>query len=69
MHDLPLKKTKIICTIGPASQSQEVLEQMILNGMNIARINFAHGDFEAHRHMINNVRAAAEDGTTCGDFG
>jgi pyruvate kinase len=60
MLDLPLKKTKIICTIGPASQSQTVLEQMILNGMNIARINFAHGDFEAHRQTITNVRAAAE---------
>ena len=60
MNDLPLKKTKIICTIGPASQSQAVLEQMILNGMNIARINFAHGDFNAHRQTIANVRAAAE---------
>ena len=60
MLDLPLKKTKIVCTIGPASQSQAVLEQMILNGMNIARINFAHGDFDAHRQTITNVRAAAE---------
>jgi len=56
---LPSKKTKIVCTIGPASQSQATLEQMIANGMNIARINFAHGDFEAHRQTIANVRAAA----------
>ncbi len=54
------KKTKIICTIGPASQSQAVLEQLILNGMNIARINFAHGDFDGHRQTIANVRAAAK---------
>lgn len=60
MIDIPLKKTKIICTIGPASQSQPVLEQMIEHGMNIARINFAHGDLDAHRLMIKNVRTAAE---------
>ncbi|MBE2221601.1 MAG: pyruvate kinase [Anaerolineae bacterium] len=59
MNNLPLKKTKVICTIGPASQEQVVLEQMIKNGMNIARINLAHGDFVAHRQMIANVRAAA----------
>ena len=54
------KKTKIVCTIGPASQSQSVLEEMITNGMNIARINFAHGEFEGHRQTIANVRAAAK---------
>ena len=54
------KKTKIICTIGPASQSQAVLEQMITSGMNIARINFAHGDLDGHRQVIANVRAAAK---------
>jgi pyruvate kinase len=57
---LPSKKTKIVCTIGPASQSQEVLERMITNGMNIARINFAHGDFDGHRQTIQNIRAAAK---------
>lgn len=56
---LPTKKTKIVCTIGPASQSQDVLEQLIRNGMNIARINFAHGHFEGHRQVIKNIRAAA----------
>lgn len=56
----PDKKTKIVCTIGPASQGQEVLEQMIRNGMNIARVNFAHGSFEDHQETIANVRAAAK---------
>ncbi|MCA9953042.1 MAG: pyruvate kinase [Anaerolineales bacterium] len=56
---LPSKKTKIVCTIGPASQSQEVLTKLIQKGMNIARINFAHGDFDSHRQTIANVRAAA----------
>jgi pyruvate kinase len=56
---LPEKKTKIVCTIGPASQDVEVLEQMIAAGMNVARINFAHGDFDSHRRTIANVRAAA----------
>ncbi len=60
MTSLPEKKTKIVCTIGPASQSQEVLEEMIKNGMNIARINFAHGDMDSHRQTVANVRAAAK---------
>lgn len=58
---LPTKKTKIVCTIGPASRSKEVLAQMIGKGMNIARVNFAHGDFDAHRETIANVRAAAAE--------
>jgi pyruvate kinase len=59
---LPLKKTKIVCTIGPASQSPEVLLGMIRQGMNIARINFAHGDLDSHRQTIANIRAAAKTG-------
>ena len=58
---LPFKKTKIVCTIGPACQSREILIQMIKNGMNVARLNFAHGDFETHRQLIADTRAAATD--------
>jgi pyruvate kinase len=56
---LPKKKTKVVCTIGPASQAPEVMEQMIRAGMDIARLNFSHGDFTGHRKVIENLRAAA----------
>jgi pyruvate kinase len=56
---LPPNKTKIVCTIGPASESPEVLEHMIRRGMNIARINFSHGNFPGHESAIENIRAAA----------
>ena len=56
---LPEQKTKIVATIGPASASREVMEAMIKAGMNVARINFAHGDFSGHKQVIDKLRAAA----------
>ena len=56
---IPDHKTKIVCTIGPASNSVEVMEKMLLAGMDIARLNFSHGDFEAHRAVIGNLREAS----------
>lgn len=56
---LPDHKTKIVCTIGPASESREVMEEMLRAGMNVARLNFSHGDFAAHRKVIGNLRAAS----------
>ena len=56
---LPPNKTKIVCTIGPASESPEVMEEMILAGMNVARLNFSHGDFDTHGKAIENLRSAA----------
>ena len=56
---LPLNKTKIVCTIGPASQSRDVMEKLLLAGMNVARLNFSHGDFSGHQEVIANLRAAA----------
>jgi pyruvate kinase len=57
---LPPNKTKIVATIGPASDSPEVLRQMILSGMNVVRLNFSHGDFSGHAETIARVRAEAE---------
>jgi pyruvate kinase len=56
---LPRHKTKIVCTIGPASESREVMEKMIRAGMNIARLNFSHGSFDSHRAVVRNLRSAA----------
>jgi len=56
----PDHKTKIVATIGPASESEEILRQMIEAGMNVARLNFSHGDFDSHARMIQNIRAAAQ---------
>jgi pyruvate kinase len=57
---LPAHKTKIVATIGPASSSPPVLEQMIRAGMNIARLNFSHGDFATHGNVIAAIRNAAK---------
>lgn len=56
---LPLHKTKIVCTIGPASSSVPVLEELLRAGMNVARINFSHGDRASIREKLENIRAAA----------
>jgi pyruvate kinase len=56
---LPDHKTKIVCTIGPASARQEVMEQMLLAGMNVARLNFSPGAFDGHRQVIADLRAAS----------
>jgi pyruvate kinase len=57
---LPSHKTKIVATIGPASESPEVMRQMLEAGMNVARINFSHGDFGSHRRVMNSLRQAAQ---------
>jgi pyruvate kinase len=56
---LPVHKTRIVCTIGPASESPAILQEMIRRGMNVARLNFSHGDFDYHRSIIGNIRAAS----------
>lgn len=54
------KKTKIICTIGPASGEVDILVKMINAGMDCARLNFSHGTYETHLEYINNIRRAAD---------
>jgi pyruvate kinase len=51
-----LRKTKIVATIGPSSSPPQILGQMIDAGLNVARLNFSHGDHESHREVIKNIR-------------
>jgi pyruvate kinase len=51
-----MKKTKIICTIGPVSENVETLRQLMKAGMNAARLNFSHGDYEEHGRRIENIK-------------
>ncbi len=51
-----MRRTKIVCTIGPASASDKVLEGLISAGMNVARLNFSHGDYAFHRRIIRKIR-------------
>ena len=57
----PTKQTKIIATIGPATSSPEMLEQLLLAGMNVVRINASHGDHETHKKVIDNIRKLDEE--------
>ncbi|MCK2083220.1 pyruvate kinase, partial [Aeromonas sp. 3925] len=47
-----MKKTKIVCTIGPKTESKEMLAKMLDAGMNVMRLNFSHGDYEEHGTRI-----------------
>ena len=55
-----MRKTKIICTIGPASENEETLTQMCLAGMNVARLNFSHGTHEEHQKKIDLIKKVRE---------
>ncbi len=55
-----MRKTKIVCTIGPASESPEMLDRLVEAGMNVARLNFSHGNHEEHAVRIQRIREAAE---------
>src|SRR2546428_13664073 len=55
----PEHKTKIVATIGPASESPEMLVRLVRAGMNVARLNFSYGDFSHHAELIHRIRDAA----------
>ena len=56
-----MRKTKIICTIGPASESEERLKDLMLAGMNVARFNFSHGTHEEHKRKFDRVVKVSND--------
>ena len=55
-----MRKTKIVCTLGPASESEEMLEKLMNAGMNVARLNFSHGSHEEHKARIDTIRKVAK---------
>jgi pyruvate kinase len=55
------KRTKIVCTMGPATESDDVLRELIKSGMNVARFNFSHGSHDYHRKNIERVRRISEE--------
>ena len=56
-----MRKTKIICTIGPASFDEKILTRMCLAGMNVARLNFSHGTHEEHKEKIDLIKRVREN--------
>jgi pyruvate kinase len=54
------RRTKIVCTIGPSCNTQEKIEDLLLHGMNVARVNFSHGTHADHAQVIKNIRKAAK---------
>ena len=55
-----MRKTKIICTMGPATASEEVLEKLMRGGMNVARFNFSHGSHEEQKERMDRIKAMRE---------
>jgi len=55
------RKTKIVCTLGPASSSPEMIRKMLQAGMDVARLNFSHGDHDSHRKTIHSIRKISRD--------
>lgn len=55
-----MKATKVVCTIGPASETKETIEKLVKSGLNVARLNFSHGVYKHHLMLINNVRSVSK---------
>ena len=56
-----MKKTKIVCTLGPASTDENVMREMLLGGMNVARLNFSHGSHEMHKTTLERFRRVRDE--------
>ena len=56
-----MRKTKIICTLGPATNNEEKIRQLMLNGMDVARMNFSHGDHASHLATLNIIKKVREE--------
>ena len=56
-----MNRTKIVATLGPVSNSPDVIKKMVCAGMSVARLNFSHGDYAQHKITIQNLRKIAED--------
>jgi pyruvate kinase len=56
-----MRKTKIVCTIGPASQSEEMFKELVLSGLNVARLNFSHGNQQEHKERIDTIKKARKE--------
>lgn len=56
-----MRKTKIVCTIGPSSENEKTFKELVLNGLNVARLNFSHGTHEEHKVKIDVIKKARED--------
>ena len=56
-----MRRTKIVCTLGPATDDVETIKELIRNGLDGARINFSHGTYESHTEIINKLKQARED--------
>ena len=51
-----MRKTKIVCTMGPSTDKDDVLRQLMLEGMNVARCNFSHGSYEEHKKRMDRIK-------------
>ncbi|MFA9423937.1 MAG: pyruvate kinase [Sedimentibacter sp.] len=56
-----MRKTKIVCTIGPASQDESIFKELVINGLNVARLNFSHGTHEEHKAKIETIKKVREE--------
>ena len=56
-----MRKTKIVCTMGPSTDKPGILRQLMENGMNVARFNFSHGDYEEHKGRYDKLRTLSQE--------